>query len=87
MFSCEREGALGIWSLEVETFSGPKKEGSAAVAAKSAPALLCCLRPGPAVPPFLAVSLLGRPRVFCAVAGHRGCGDEPAGGRSGGAGG
>lgn len=43
VFSCEREGALGRRSREVETFSGPKREGAAAV----------CRQPAPCRPPPL----------------------------------
>lgn len=40
VFSCEREGALGIRSLEVETFSGPKGESSVAAAASPRPSFV-----------------------------------------------
>lgn len=76
VFSCEREGALGRRSREVETFSGPKREGAAAARRQPAPR-----RPrrssGPAAPsPPLPLG----PSACGAVAGHRGCGGRRPGG-------
>ena len=62
MFSCEREGALGRWSREVEIFFGPKRERVAAAPPPIRAAPTPAARPGRPRPCFRP-SLTARPRV------------------------